>query len=265
MTRNILAFLTAAALLLIGAPAFAQVSNAVVVSDCGTPPGSYTAGQNRQITQDTSGYVCTAATATGSFDNAAVSATGSGVPGSASYGGLNLSGNIVGQTAANPSGSIYAGQVDLASVAGTTTDTGAGASSPGTLRVIQSSDSKVQPIAGTSGGCSVKSFIVANNTTSVAVKASAGNICAIVAYNNSATIAYLKVYNAVQGSTTCGSGTPVERHLIPSSTSGAGFVVPLAIGDTYATAITVCVTTGIADNDTGAPAASTYLINVYYK
>jgi hypothetical protein len=47
--------------------------------------------------------------------------TGSAVPGNALYIGLNgPSGNIRGWTAVNPSGSIYAGQVDLASIAGTT-------------------------------------------------------------------------------------------------------------------------------------------------
>lgn len=65
----------------------------------------------------------------GKFDQT----TGSAVPGNALYIGLNgPSGNIRGWTAVNPSGSIYAGQVDLASIAGTTAVT-AGVS--GTLGV----------------------------------------------------------------------------------------------------------------------------------
>lgn len=114
-------------------------------------------------------------------------------------------------------------------------------------------------------GVSVKSYIVANNTTSVAIDANPGQIYAIAAYAiSSGTPAYLKIYNAAQGSTTCGSGTPVERHLIPTGSAGAGVALPLSLGVSYSTAITACVTGGIADNDTTAPAASTYLVNVYY-
>lgn len=124
----------------------------------------------------------------------------------------------------------------------------------------------VQTIPGTSGGLLIKSFIVANNTTSVAVDASAGQVYAIAAYGvASATPVWLKLYNAAQGSTTCGSGTPVERHLIATASTGNGVVVPINSGEPYGTAITACVTAGIADNDTTAPAASSYIVNVYYK
>ena len=46
--------------------------------------------------------------------------TGSGVVSEASYNGINVGGTLRGQTGVNPSGSIYATQVDLASVGGTT-------------------------------------------------------------------------------------------------------------------------------------------------
>lgn len=123
----------------------------------------------------------------------------------------------------------------------------------------------IPPAPSTSGGASISSTIAANNTTSVAVKASAGNIYGISVFNNSGTIAYLKIYDAAQGSTTCGSGTPSQRILIPANTSGAGAVIEYPLGVSYATAITRCVTTGIADNDTSAPAASAYIINIIYK
>lgn len=57
MTRTLLI----SALILLGLPvnpALAQVSNAVVVASCGTPPATYSAGANRQITQDTNGNLC---------------------------------------------------------------------------------------------------------------------------------------------------------------------------------------------------------------
>lgn len=48
------------AALMIPTTASAQNSNAVVVTSCGTPPGSYTSGANRQVTQDTNGNLCIA-------------------------------------------------------------------------------------------------------------------------------------------------------------------------------------------------------------
>lgn len=124
----------------------------------------------------------------------------------------------------------------------------------------------VQPIPGTSGGLSISRLQVAANTTSVAIKASAGQLYGIQAFNNGTAIAYIKLYNATQGSTTCGSGTPVYQGMIPApSSGGGGYVSANDLGIAFSTAITVCVTTGFADNDTTAPAASTYVINFTYK
>jgi hypothetical protein len=60
----------------------------------------------------------------GTAANWAVGATGSAVPANGFYNSVNVSGTLRGWTAVNPSGSIYAGQVDLASVGGTTVVTG---------------------------------------------------------------------------------------------------------------------------------------------
>lgn len=121
--------------------------------------------------------------------------------------------------------------------------------------------------ATATGGATPSHAIVANNTTSVAIDASPGTLYSVQVFNNSATIAYLKFYDAAQGSVTCGSGTPKKVVLIPANTSGAGAVIPLggAAGVAFVTAITRCVTTGIADNDTGAPAASAYLVEADFK
>lgn len=119
----------------------------------------------------------------------------------------------------------------------------------------------------TSGGLSIKSTIVANNTTSIAVDASPGQVYGITAYSiSAATPVYIKLYNASQGSTTCGSGTPVDREVVPASgATGSGIILPINLGVAYSTAITLCVTAGFADNDTTAPAASTYIVNILYK
>lgn len=112
---------------------------------------------------------------------------------------------------------------------------------------------------------SVKSYIVANNTTALVVKTTPGVVYQVDAYANGTTLAYVKLYNAA--SATCGSGTPQARYLVPygAASTGGGFVAPIANGDVYSTGIVMCVTGGIADADTTSPAASTFIVNVHYK
>jgi hypothetical protein len=50
-----------------------------------------------------------------------------------------------------------------------------------------------------------------------------------------------------------------------ASSSGGGFNVSNINGDAYGLGIVMCITTGIADNDTTAPAASTYIVNVHFR
>jgi hypothetical protein len=110
----------------------------------------------------------------------------------------------------------------------------------------------------------VKSVVVSNNVSPTVVSTVRSTLYSIDAFNNSTTLAYIKLYNA--SSATCGSGTPFARYMIPfgTSSSGGGFAIPNINGDAYVNGITMCVTTGIADSDTGAPAASTYIVNLHY-
>ena len=112
----------------------------------------------------------------------------------------------------------------------------------------------------------VKSYISVNNITAVAVKPSSGTVYSIDAFNNGASLAYVKLYAAVLPYT-CGTGTPFARYLIPygASSSGGGFNVSNINGDAYSTGIVMCITTGIADNDTGAPTANQFIVNVHIK
>lgn len=119
------------------------------------------------------------------------------------------------------------------------------------------------------GGLSIQSAIVANNTTSVAVGSSAAHqLYGIDGFSIATTNpVYIKLYNAAQGSTTCGSGTPVARYMIPASggSSGSGEIMHDANGIAFGTALTYCITGGIADADTTSPSASTYIVNLLYK
>lgn len=122
---------------------------------------------------------------------------------------------------------------------------------------------KVALQAATSGGLSRSRTLIPNNTTAIVVKSGAGQLYKIRATNNSATIAYIKLYDAT--SATAGSGTPVDTIMIPANASGAGIVDTTDVGTVHATGITYTVTTGIADADTGTPAANAYVVTMFYK
>ena len=103
--------------------------------------------------------------------------------------------------------------------------------------------------------------IVPNNTTGVNLKASQGIVIDVVVSSISATPAYLKFYDKAT-QPVCGTDVPVKRVLIPGSTAGLTTAVPFPVGVRFTLGIGYCVTTGIADNDTTAPAASTFLVNI---
>jgi hypothetical protein len=112
---------------------------------------------------------------------------------------------------------------------------------------------------------SVSSTIVAANTTAIVITTKPGTVYSIDGFNNGTTLAYIKLYNAA--SATCGSGTPIARYMIPFGTSsaGGGFGISNINGDAYVNGITMCVTGGIADNDTTNPTNSEYIVNVHWK
>ena len=94
------------------------------------------------------------------------------------------------------------------------------------------------------------------------VKASAGTVYWLRWHNLSAAKRYLKFYNATAASVTVGTTTPVLT--IPLE-AGSGESVAIPHGLFFSTAICVAATTGIADSDTGAPAANDVVINLGYK
>ena len=115
--------------------------------------------------------------------------------------------------------------------------------------------------ATTAGGCSVFRTIDLDETEEE-VKASSGQVYGYYFYNAAASIRYLKFYNATAASTTVGTTTPVLTLPLPATSAGhISFPVPVA----FSTAICAAATTGLADNDTGAPSANDVILNVFYK
>lgn len=94
------------------------------------------------------------------------------------------------------------------------------------------------------------------------VKTSAGTLYGWYIQNKNAATLYLKFYNATAANTVVGTTTPVMTIPVPT---GAAANVEFTNGIAFTTAICAAVTTGVADNDTGAPAANDFIANIFYK
>lgn len=120
-------------------------------------------------------------------------------------------------------------------------------------------DVSLQP--RTANGCDIFRSLDLDETEEE-VKASAGNVFGYYFHNKAATTMWLKFYNATAANVTVGTTTPVMTLGLPAGASGnVGLPYPVSFG----TAISVAVTTAIADSDTGAPAANDVSINIFYK
>lgn len=123
----------------------------------------------------------------------------------------------------------------------------------------------VQPQPHTTGGCSIFRSLDLDETEEE-VKATAGQVYGIWFTNTAATTRWLKFYNATAVNVTVGTTTPVLTIAIPGNTSDEiTGVFSTTMGIAFDTAITVAATTGVADNDTGAPGANDVIANIFYK
>lgn len=171
-----------------------------------------------------------------------------------------------------PAGNNNIGDVDVASLPALP----AGNNNIGDVDAIQSGTWTVQPgntanttpwlvsdRPATSGGLDTFHLVGAASTNATNLKASAGQVFFISAFNLNAAPRYLKFHNTA-GTPTAGSGV-VASYLIPGNTAGAGLVINIDKGLAFGTGIAITLTTGIADNDTGAISASEVVVNIGYK
>jgi hypothetical protein len=149
--------------------------------------------------------------------------------------------NAIGKLAANSGVDI--GDVDVTSIAAGTNTIGA---------------VNVKPT--TAGGLTIFRSIDLDETEEE-VKATAGQVFGWYIYNDGAAEVYVKLYNATAANVTVGTTTPVMTIPIPA-TSVAN--VEFTNGIAFGTAITAAATTGVADNDTAAPAANQVVCNLLY-
>lgn len=102
------------------------------------------------------------------------------------------------------------------------------------------------------------------NVNATVIKAKAGRVHAIYAHNLNAAVRYLKLYD--KATTPAETDTPVVVLPIPGNAAGAGFVLDLSdIEIPFDNGIGMRLTTGLADNNTGAVAANEQVINLFYS
>ena len=97
--------------------------------------------------------------------------------------------------------------------------------------------------------------------TEEAVKTGQGIVYSIHASNSNASARFLKLYDASVADVVVGTTVPKQTFRIPGSGS---IEVNPERGYGYATAITAAATTGVADNDTGAPGANEVIVHIGY-
>lgn len=151
--------------------------------------------------------------------------------------------------AALPAGTNNIGDVDVATIA-------AGSNLVGDVGLSG---------ARTSGGTTLYKNIDVDESEDQ-VKGTAGQVYWIHAMNLSATAKFLKFYNATAASVTVGTTVPDLTFPLATQgdTNGAGFTLSIPNGIAFGTAITIAATTGVADNDSGAPGANEVVVNLGY-
>ena len=99
------------------------------------------------------------------------------------------------------------------------------------------------------------------------IQAGLSTVSAVQLGGVGAAPAYLKLYDKATAPT-CGTDTPKKTLIIPAAATaalGGGSNVTIYGGALFSLGLGICVTTGIADSDTGAVAAGTFTINIDYK
>lgn len=118
----------------------------------------------------------------------------------------------------------------------------------------------------TSGGLSTYFVQPTASDNHATIKNGAGQVYKVSVTNNSATVNYIRLYNAGTGFNGCNSSTNLQYQMaVPASTSATGYSDSWDLGMSFSTGISICVTAGYATNDTSNATASAMSVNVGYK
>lgn len=107
--------------------------------------------------------------------------------------------------------------------------------------------------ANISGGWTPYHLLSANTTNATNVKSSPGSVGYIAVFNTTSTVFYFKLFDKASAPT-LGTDVPIHSFPVPSSSTGAGFVLPIPAGINFVNGISFALTANQADNDTTAAA-----------
>lgn len=110
-------------------------------------------------------------------------------------------------------------------------------------------------------GCTIGSSISVGAVLETEIKATAGQLFTLFITNLDATNVYARLYNLTAANAD-ETDTPVARFLVPT---GGGIQFSTPLGSAFSTAITLRVTTGAADTDTGVLSANEVFVTYCYQ
>lgn len=263
-----------------------QAQQSTVITTCGTATiGAGTTSSGTYI--DHTGDLCTNATGGGGGGGAVYGPTANGSPaanppilvggtvdgtatGTVQNAKVDASGNVAVtvagvSTAANQATANSALAAIQTSTATTATNSAlpvpACGATPCTTQI-----GNIAEVPMTAGGLTVSTFEPAASDNHTNLKNGAGQVYWITAFNNSATINYLRLYNAATGFNGCNSATNLVAVVhIPGNTSDAGFVLSVPTGLPFSTGISYCVVSAYGQTTTTNATASAMDINIGYK
>lgn len=131
----------------------------------------------------------------------------------------------------------------------------------GNVRMTANRGLHAAPKTDTVGGATPFNLISAASTNATAVKAAAGTLYSISAYNNGASAAYLKIFNKATAPTV---GTDIAVMIIYLPAAGGSNVVLPPMGVALSTGLSYCITGLGTTADTTAVAAAQVFVNGSY-
>ena len=100
-----------------------------------------------------------------------------------------------------------------------------------------------------------------------AVKNASGALYGGMVTNNATSVRWIKFYNTLASGVIVGTTVPIITWGLPGQTTGSVAAILGAAGQNglmFSVAISVACTTGLADADTGAPAANDVVANFFW-
>lgn len=107
-------------------------------------------------------------------------------------------------------------------------------------------------------------YISLASTNATLIRGQETKLYVVSAIGLTSTVRYLKFYDK-STAPTVGTDTPVLTIPVPANTQGAGVVIPFNIPILFSDGLGFAITSGSADNDTGAVGAGDVIINLSYQ